>query len=380
MTPAARIAVFLSFALSVWLAQHLYAGWRLSGLPIFSAPAARRWLLVAMALGFLSYPSGRLLWNVGWTRAGVALEYAGSVWMGLVFLLVIFFAATEVITLGGLVLEPWLAGIRSAAALLAVACAVAGFIGGLQPPKTVEVELEAAGLAAEHDGLVLVQLSDLHLGTLIGERYLKRVIAQVKGLEPDLVVITGDLVDAEWDSVEGLVPQLRELRAPLGVYAVSGNHEHYAGIDRCLRLFAEAGFSYLENDHVEIVPGLVLAGVPDARGAAQTGAPGADLAAALEGVDPSATVVLLQHAPERESEAAAAGIDLMLVGHTHGAQLWPFHYPVRLVYPHLAGTYRVGDMTLVVSRGAGRWGPPMRLFAPADIVRVTLRAGADHGG
>ena len=372
MSSASRFAVFLCAAVGVWLLLHLYAGWRLWGLPLVSSPGGRRWLLVVMAAGFLCYPAGRIVWHHGWHGPGIGLEYVGAVWMGFVFLLFVFLAATDVATLGGFVLRPWLNSIRTGAAALAVVGAVAGVIGGLQRPRVVEVELEAPSLAAEHDGLTLVQLSDVHLGTLIGERFLGRLIARVEALKPDVVVITGDLVDADWNAVDGTLPLLKRLRAPRGVLAVTGNHEYYAGIDRCHRLLSETGFTCLENRHVEVVPGLVIAGVPDARGAAQMGEPGPDLAAALDGVDDSATVVLLQHAPERETEAAAAGVDLLLNGHTHGAQLWPFHYLVRLAYPHLAGVFKVGDMTQVVSRGAGRWGPPMRLLAPPDIVRVTV--------
>ena len=118
----------------------------------------------------------------------------------------------------------------------------------------------------------------------------------------------------------------------------------------------------------------MLAGVPDRRGSHQAGGSGSDLAQALAAVAPESAVVLLQHTPEQEAAAADLGVDLMLNGHTHGGQLWPFHLLVRRAYPHLAGRYQVGKMTQIVSRGTGQWGPPMRLFAPAEIIRITLRS------
>jgi predicted MPP superfamily phosphohydrolase len=129
----------------------------------------------------------------------------------------------------------------------------------------------------------------------------------------------------------------------------------------------------LDNASVELAPGLHLAGVPDARGSAQTGRPEADLDVALAGLPAGDAIVLLQHAPEQERRAADAGVDLMLNGHTHGGQLWPFHYLVQRAYPHYAGLYRVGAMTQIVSRGSGQWGPPMRFLAPSEIYLITLR-------
>lgn len=173
-----------------------------------------------------------------------------------------------------------------------------------------------------------------------------------------------------------LLPEMRRLRARSGVYAVLGNHEYYAGRGRSRRLLRDAGYTVLDNEAVRVAPGLWIAGVPDARGGAQTGKAEADLAAALGEVPAGDAAILLQHAPQDEARAAAAGADLMLNGHTHGGQLWPFNLLVRTTYPHVAGRFEVDGMTQVVSRGAGTWGPPMRLGAPSEIVVVILRSTA----
>ncbi len=373
MSSAARFAVFLSVVLGIWLAQHLYVGWRLSGMPWCASSSARRALFGFLAVGFVAYPLGRLLWHWGWLRTAVVLEWSGAAWMGTLFLLVMALLVAEVLTLGGFAAQSWTVGVRTVLVVIALVGAVAALIGGMRPPRVVDVEVEIPGLKQSLDGTTVVQLSDLHLGSLLGPRFLSHVISQVEALQPDVVVVTGDLFDSEADSVERLLPELKRLKAPRGVFAVIGNHEYYAGVDRCVHLMEEAGFQVLDNQWVEVLPGLVVAGVPDDRGALQTGHPGADLGRALDGVPSDSTVILLQHAPENEEAAAAAGVDLMLDGHTHGGQIWPFHVLVRAAYPHLAGVFHVGSMTQVVSRGTGRWGPPMRLFAPAEVIRVTLR-------
>ncbi len=374
MSPTARFIAFLSVALTIWLLQHLYVGWRLLSIPVLSATAGGRAVVVILALGFLTYPLGRSLFALGGRGPGRVLEYLGGVWMGTLFLLLASLLLVELITAGGFLLRAWIGHLRGGMAVVALVAAGVAWIGGLQAPRLVEVELRLPALPAESDGISIVQISDVHLGTMLGRGTLEAIRARVEALAPDLLVITGDLIDGDAGVVEELLPELRRLRAPRGVFAVLGNHEYYAGRQRSRHLLREAGFTVLDNDAQEVAPGLWLAGTPDARGAAQTGEGEADLDAALAEVPDDAALVLLQHAPEQEERAAAAGVDLLLNGHTHGGQIWPFHLLVRASYRHYAGIYKVGEMTQVVSRGTGLWGPPMRLFASAEIVRVTLRA------
>jgi predicted MPP superfamily phosphohydrolase len=203
---------------------------------------------------------------------------------------------------------------------------------------------------------------------------LRSVIDQIDGMHPDIVVITGDLVDGDAGTVENMVPALKRLNAPLGVYSILGNHEFYAGPDRCRKLMRDAGYVVLDGAAAEVAPGLWIAGVPDSgRGPGTDGLDGTFEAAFAE-VGEGGAVIYLQHSPGNEEATAAAGAGLMLNGHTHGGQIWPFHYMVLRAYPHLAGVREIGSMTQVVSRGAGRWGAPMRLFAPSEIYRITLRS------
>ena len=368
-----RFAIFITVALTIWLIQHLYVGWRLWSAPVLHSPTGHRALLAVLAIGFLSYPLGRIFYGVGWHVLGRAFEYAGAVWMGTLFLLLAFLVMVDIITLGGWVLRPWVGTLRAAALALALAAAAIGFISARLGPRTVRLEIPIANLPPEADGLTIAHLSDVHLGTILGPSFLDRLIERTDELEPDVVAITGDLVDGDAGVVEEMVPRMRTLTAPRGVFSVLGNHEYYAGRERSRALMRDAGFEVLDNEAHELVAGLYLAGIPDARGSAQTGRPEADLPLTLSGVSDDDAVVLLQHAPENEEQAAAAGVDLMLNGHTHGGQLWPFHYLVRKAYPNYAGVYQVGAMTQIVSRGSGQWGPPMRFLAPSEIILITLR-------
>ena len=374
-----RFAIFLTVVLTIWLLQHLYVGWRLWSVPVFGSPTGHRALLAVLALGFLSYPLGRIFYGIGWHVLGRALEYAGAVWMGTLFLLLAFLVMVDIISLGGWVLRPWVGTLRTAAVVLALGAAAAGFISARLGPRTVYLEIPVADLPAEADGFTIAHLSDVHLGTILGPSFLERLIERTAELNPDVVAITGDLVDGDAGVVEEMVPTMRTLTAPRGVFAVLGNHEYYAGRERSRALMRDAGYRVLDNEAHELMAGLYMAGIPDARGSAQTGQPEANLAAALDEVDDGAAVVLLQHAPENERDAAESGVDVMLNGHTHGGQLWPFHYLVRKAYPNYAGVYTVGSMTQVVSRGSGQWGPPMRFLAPSEIYLITLRRSDTPG-
>jgi predicted MPP superfamily phosphohydrolase len=374
MSQRMRFLVFFSIVMGIWLVFHLYVGWRLWGLPVFASPKSHRVLLLGLAALYFSYPLGRILYHHGWPRLGTAIEYGGGLWMGTLVLLLTTLGIVDLVTLFGGVLKPWVMTLRAGAVGVALILAVVAWVGGYVRPRTVELEVELPGLPRSADGLVVAQLTDLHLGALIGERRLRSVIEQIDSMSPDLVVVTGDLVDGDAGTVETMVPALRTLTAPLGVYSILGNHEIYAGPERCRTLMRDSGFVVLDATAVEVADGLWVVGIPDSgRGPGTDGLDGA-LEESLYHVGEGAAVIFLQHAPVNEEATAAAGASLMLNGHTHGGQIWPFHYMVRRAYPHIAGVRKINGMTQVVSRGAGRWGAPMRLFAPSEIYRITLRS------
>jgi predicted MPP superfamily phosphohydrolase len=226
------------------------------------------------------------------------------------------------------------------------------------------------------DGYRIVQISDLHIGHILGRDFAAEVVARVNALDPHLVAITGDLVDGDVATLREEVAPFAELRARDGVYFVTGNHDYYSGAEAWVARVRELGIRVLRNEHVSVgLPGaeLDLAGVEDHHANLVASDAAEDLPRALAGRDAERPVVLLAHDPTTFRQAARLGVDLQLSGHTHGGQIWPFRWAVRLVLRFVAGHYRRGSSQLWVSRGTGFWGPPMRLLAPAEITAITLR-------
>ena len=367
------MALFLSLVLAVWTGFHLLAWNRFSAFPAFaSAPRPAR--LVLFAALWVSYPLGRLLLHNGWRLSGEAVEMAGAVWMGVLFVLCSWFFVADLVTGWGFFLPGRVLAARKLAVAVGLALSLFALVQGLRGPRIVRYEAAIPGLPAHLDGLRIVQLSDLHLGTLLGRRWLEARVRQVEALRPDLLVVTGDLIDSEVAPVRPMIPLLRRLSAPLGVWGVTGNHEFYAGLPASTALYADAGIRLLRDTWAEAAPGLVLAGVDDLSARRQLGLGGDPFARAFQGA-PEGARVFLSHSPLRLKEAARAGASLMLSGHTHAGQIWPFTYLCAIPYPHQAGLYREGSLQLIVHRGTGTWGPPMRLFLPSEIVEVTLRKG-----
>jgi predicted MPP superfamily phosphohydrolase len=254
---------------------------------------------------------------------------------------------------------------------------VTGMASARGEHTVVDVEVKLAKLPRALDGFTIVQLSDLHTGMTIDRAFVQRVVDHANRLSPDLIALTGDLVDGKVEDLRGEVAPLAQLRARHGVFAITGNHEYYSGADAWIAEITRLGARYLRNQRVAIGEGAAsfdLAGVDDHSAEGWPGH-GEDLPAALAGRDPSRALVLLAHQPRQVRRAARHGVDLQLSGHTHGGQIWPWHYIARIQQGGLlAGRYEVEGTQLYVTRGCGYWGPPVRLLAPLEITRVILRA------
>ncbi len=355
--------------------MHAYVLGRLWRLPGLDSPLAHRLLVAGFALLWLAYPLARILERRGHTALAHPIEWLGAAWLGALFLLVACLLIADLLTGFGWLVPRLAPAARTIASSIALLLAAVALVQGTRAPVVEEVVIVSPKLPTTHDGLRLVQISDLHIGALLNARWLRRVVAQVNGLAGDAVLVTGDLVDGNARRVAEVLPELRALTAPLGVWAVSGNHEYYAGLDASVEVLRQAGFRVLRDEWAEPLPGVVIAGVDDLTARRQFGDAGDPIPATLSS-RPEGFTVFLSHTPWRVEEAAAAGVDLMLAGHTHAGQIWPFGYLTGLQYPYLEGRYAVGDMTLYVSRGTGTWGPRMRLPRPAEITMITLRSAS----
>jgi uncharacterized protein len=352
---------------------HLYIFARAGTVPWLSRRVTRKALAAAAASLWALFVLARTLGHGGSGRAASALEFCGMTWMGMAFLLAAALFAVDLLTAFGLLFRENAPALRGWGLVAGGFLSALALVQGFRPPSVVPYEVRLRGLPAERDGLVAVALSDLHLGSQLGPRWLEARLAQVRAQAPDLVLLLGDIVEGRGAAPSELLPVLKTLRAPLGVWAVTGNHEYHRGGGDGMRLLEQAGFQVLHDRWVEPVPGLVLAGVDDLTARRRERREGDALVAALRGRPPGAAV-LLSHTPWETREASSLHVGLMLCGHTHGGQLWPFGELTRLEYPLMGGRYAVGSTTVIVCRGTGSWGPRMRLWRRGEILRITLRA------
>jgi predicted MPP superfamily phosphohydrolase len=226
-----------------------------------------------------------------------------------------------------------------------------------------------AKLPRSAHGFRIAVVCDIHLGPLLGRGFAQRVVDTINGTQPDLIAVVGDLIDGSVEDLSPAVAPLAQLRARHGSYFVTGNHEYFYDAQSWIGAVRELGLQPLENTRTEL-PGFDLAGVNDVQG--ENVGQGPDFARALGDRDRSRTAILLAHQPVVIDGAVEYGADLQLSGHTHGGQLWPGPLLAKLANPTVAGLERYGDTQLYVSRGAGVWGPPVRVGAPSDITVVEL--------
>jgi hypothetical protein len=259
----------------------------------------------------------------------------------------------------------------------ALVASVVGMYFALRAPVVVRHEVELPRLPQELDGLKLAQLSDLHLGPTLGREWLEEVVRRTNELEPDVVAITGDLVDGDVETLRDVVAPLGDLKARYGVFFVTGNHEYYSGVGGWLDHLPTLGIRVLHNEHARVGPAgapLVVAGIDDHSSRGFAAGHGPDLAAALRGVTGEPPIVLLAHQPKAVHEASERGVGLVLSGHTHGGQFYPWAPLVYLQQPEISGLHRYGETWLYVSDGTGFWGPALRLGTTGEITLLTLRA------
>ncbi|MEU0161373.1 metallophosphoesterase [Streptomyces sp. NPDC006261] len=257
-------------------------------------------------------------------------------------------------------------GAAAAAGLATVGYGTAGVLRG---PSVQRVTVPLAKLPRAAHGFRIAVVSDIHIGPILGRAHTRRIVDTINSTSPDLVAVVGDLVDGSVADLGSAAEPLAGLRARHGSFFVTGNHEYFSGAEQWVNHVRELGLIPLENARVEM-DGFDLAGVNDIAG--ETEGQGPDFVRALGDRDRGRAAVLLAHQPVVIHDAVEHGVDLQLSGHTHGGQLWPGNYLAELANPTVAGLERYGDTQLFVSRGAGAWGPPVRVGAPADITVVEL--------
>ncbi len=381
----ARMVVFLVVVLGITALIHFYLWHRLVRDPVWPSPWASvgTWAIATLAASIpLAFVSSRVLPRF----AATPLSWIAFVWMGAMFLFVVLLVPAELVRAGA----GWIPGgdvaspdrrlflSRSIAVVVGAAGTSLGalsMVNALAPVKVRRLRVALRELPGALAGFRVVQLTDIHVGPTIGRGFVEELVRRTNALEPDVVAITGDLVDGSVAELGDAVAPLAELRARHGVFFVTGNHEYYSGADEWIAHLESLGVRVLRNERVTIVhegAAIDVAGVDDWEAGSFEGH-GRDLRSALRGKEGDRKVILLAHQPKQIDEAAELGVDLQLSGHTHGGQIVPFNYLVRLQQPYVAGLHEHRGAKLYVSPGTGYWGPPMRLGVAAEITHIELQ-------
>jgi predicted MPP superfamily phosphohydrolase len=390
--------IFLAVALAILGGMHGYIWLRLVRDPSLPEPWRRTLTWILLGAGIL-IPLGLFAARMAgrsWVRV---IPTAAFIWMGVAFLLFATLVAVDVVR-AGVWLSTWVSdwirhvpeqpadparrqfvarAVAGGAVLAAGGAGLVAFRSATGPAVIEEVAIRLPSLPPTLSGFTIAQISDLHIGPTIREREVRRVVEQTNALKPDLIAITGDLVDGTPRELGQIVAELARLEARHGVFFITGNHEYYSGVDAWLELLPTFGIRPLRNEQISIGDGgghFTLAGVDDWSSAQFGNGHGMDLARAVAGHDGQRPLLLLAHQPRDFQASVRAGVDLQLSGHTHGGQLFPFNFVVGALFPWVKGLYRETvdgrSGQIYVSRGTGYWGPPMRLGSPPEISKLIL--------
>jgi predicted MPP superfamily phosphohydrolase len=253
-----------------------------------------------------------------------------------------------------------------------------GIAEAKQTPQVKRVPIKIEHLPPELDGFRIVQITDIHVDSTLRRAAVEEIVAVVNTLDADIVALTGDLVDGSVTQLGHDVAPLKQVNAVSGNFFVTGNHEYYSGVIEWIEEVRRLGFTVLMNEHVVIARGrarLLLAGVTDYRGGNFLASHRSDPQKAINGAPPADVKILLAHQPKNIFDAAKAGYNLQISGHTHGGQFFPWNLLIGFAQPYVSGLHTHQNTRIYVSRGTGYWGPPLRVGSPSEITLITLVAG-----
>lgn len=372
-------AVFFIIIFSFYGSGHYYLYTWLKRLIIFSP---RRRFLLKITLGGLPFffPLARFLARYDFNFFTYSIAFFSSLWIGFFFYFLLLALARDLLAVFFMLAkQKYFFGPRMGRRQVAVVIGAVLIINGVsfyeaRQISITSIEIPLRGLPKELDGLKVVQISDVHFGMINGQEKLTQIVKMVNNLSPDIVVITGDLVDESIAHMEEMANPLSQLHPSSGVWAVMGNHEFYAGVERVVEIMKRAQVKVLRNERDILPGGLQILGIDDPAGTKRIGNPVPEVGDLFSTLNPDKPSIFLCHQPIYFAEAAAHSVGLQLSGHTHGGQLFPIILISRLFYPLTPGLHKEKDSYLYVSRGVGTWGPPLRLASPPELVLIKLRA------
>jgi hypothetical protein len=379
----AAFLIFFSIVLSVYglLSYYIY---HRGAQALEALPAFRTWYAVLFLFFSVSYVAARFLERVyiGWLSDG--LTWIGSFWLGAFIYLLLTVLVIDLVRVADW-LVPFLprhdlavwAGIKLKVfygVLSLIVLVLGGSYYNARHPVIRDIRLKIDKTAGDRKQLHIAAISDVHLGTMIGKKRLMELVQKINGLKPDIILIAGDVVDEDLKPVirENLGENLRGLSAPLGVWAITGNHEYIGGVEPAVKYLEEHGIRVLRDSSILLDGGIVLAGREDRDISRFSGKNRKSVKELLQGRDMNMPVILLDHQPFNLEKAVEAGVDLQLSGHTHHGQMWPLNYLTKAIYQLSSGYLKIGETHFYVSNGVGTWGPPLRSGNRPEILSIML--------
>lgn len=375
------MSLFLLTFFTVYGGMHLYAFLKARAGTGFGLKAG---IVIALFMIFMIFTPilVRLLEKAGFEMPARTLSYVGYTWLGILFLFISFAVAIDVYRAGiyvlGIAFKKDLSHVMLTSQLsffvpLFIAITIA-FLGYFEARniKTENVVIKTTKLPKHIHKLKIVQISDVHVGLIVREKRVQRILNAVKKENPDVLVSTGDLVDGQIDNLEGIADLLQTVKPRYGKYAITGNHEYYAGLRQALRFTQKAGFTLLRGEATSIEGIINIAGVDDPAGKSFDHPASKSEREILEGLPDDRFTVLLKHRPAIDRDSIGL-FDLQLSGHTHKGQIFPFNIVTWYYYPIHSGCLTpVDGCHLYVSRGSGTWGPPIRFLSPPEVTLIEL--------
>ena len=373
--------LFLLIYFSIYGGAHLYAFLKLKRGFALELPAYLM-LAIFMILMVAAPIVVRISERHGYEALARGLAYIGFTWMGLLFIFIsvsFFFDIYRLLhflarMLTRSPLEGFTLSLRNFctfAILFSFAVVIYGYFEALHI-RTEHVTVETSKIPEKIGRFRVVQISDVHLGLIVGKSRLKRILRKVKDARPDIFVSTGDLVDGQMDDLEMLTDMFQNIPTTYGKFAITGNHEFYAGLDRALEFTEKAGFTILRGEGLTVSNILNVAGVDDPARKRYVPDRAVSEKALLEKMPRGKFTLFLKHQPVISSESLGM-FDLQLSGHTHKGQIFPFNLVTKLFYPMHTGLSKVnGNALLYVSRGSGTWGPPVRFLSPPEVTVIDI--------
>ena len=373
--------IFLTIAIIVFGSINYYVYARLKQ-AIGPHPEVKKIFRVVFIVLALSFLMARLIERIDCCLLSDVMVWVGSVWMAVAgYYLLCFLVAdgirVSLMAFRGLAhLHLWDLKAARVVASMATIVMLVTVIGGMVNAVRLRVTRQTIAIDKVGPGssIRVVLASDIHMGTIVSGKRFSRIIDTINELEPDLILLAGDILDEDLKPVieRNLGEKLKTLSAPLGVWACTGNHEYIGGKDAAVAYLMAHGVNVLQDSVREVVPGLILVGRNDVSGVRFGGVKRLPLVDIMEGVNRSAAIVVMDHQPAAHDEASDQGADLVVSGHTHNGQLWPGNFMARRVFPLAYGFGTIGKTQAYTSSGAGTWGPPVRVGSIPEVVLLTL--------